>query len=49
MARFRMTGPNGTPLLAGVRKGGGLHAFLVRITAEAATSPGIAELKLLGG
>ena len=47
-ARFRVTSLNGTPLSTDLRKGGGLHAFLGRLTAEAAAVPGLAELTLLG-
>ena len=48
LARFRVTSLDGTPLSADLRKGGGLHAFLGRLTAEAAAVPGLAELTLLG-
>ena len=47
-ARFRVTSLDGTPLSTDLRKGGGLHAFLGRLTAEAAPVPGLAELTLLG-
>ena len=47
-ARFQLTGLNGTPLSIDPRKGGGVHAFLVRLAAEAAPVPGITELTLLG-
>ena len=47
-ARFRVTSPNGTPLSTDLWKGGGLHALLVRLTAEAAPVPGLAKLTLLG-
>ena len=46
--RFRLTGPDGTPLLTEGRKGGGLHAFLGRLTAKAVLVPGLAELTLMG-
>ena len=47
-ARFELTGPDGTPLSTDLQKGGGIHAFLGRLTAEAAPFPGLAELTLLG-
>ena len=47
-SRFRVTGLDGAPLSTDLRKGGGLHAFLGRLTAEAAAVPGLAELTLLG-
>ena len=47
-AWFRLSGPDGTPLSADLRKGGGVHAFLGRLTAEAAPVLGLTELKLLG-
>ena len=47
-ARFRMTGLDGAPLSTDLRKGGGLHVFLGRLTAEAAVVPGLADLTLLG-
>ena len=40
--------PRWDPLLTDHQKGGGLHAFLGRLTAEAAPVPGLAELMLLG-
>ena len=43
-----MTSPDGTPLSTDLRKGGGLHAFLGRLTAETAPVLGLAELTLLG-
>ena len=43
-----MTSLDGTPLLTDLRKGGGLHAFLGRLTAEAAPVLGLADLTLLG-
>ena len=47
-SRFRVTGLDGTPLSTDLQKGGGLHTFLGRLTAEAAAVPGLAELTLLG-
>ena len=47
-ARFRLTSPNGTPLLTDLRKGGGLHAFLGHLSDEVAPVPGLAELMILG-
>ena len=47
-ARFRLTGPDGTPLSTDLRKGGEAHVFLGRLTAEAAPVLGLAELTLLG-
>ena len=47
-ARFCLTVPNETPLLTNLRKGGGVHTFLVCLTAEAAPVPGLADLMLLG-
>ena len=47
-ARFRRTGPNGNPLLANLRKGGGVHAFLALLTDEASPVPGLADHTLLG-
>ena len=41
-ARFRVTSLDGTPLLTDLRKGGGLHAFLGRLTTEAAAVLGLA-------
>ena len=46
--RFLLTGPGGTPLSADGQKGGGIHAFLGRLTARAAPVPGIADIALLG-
>ena len=46
-SRFRLTGPGRTPLSADLRKGGGVHAFLGRLMAEAVPVPGLAELALL--
>ena len=43
-----MTGPDGTPLLTYLQKGGGVQKFLGRIMDEAAPVPGIANLTLLG-
>ena len=43
-----MTSLDGTPFSTDLRKGGGLHAFLGRLTAEVAPVPGLAELTLLG-
>ena len=43
-----MTSLDGTPLSTDLRKGGGLHAFLGRLTAETAPVPGLADLTLLG-
>ena len=43
-----MTSLDWTPLSTDLQKGGGLHAFLGRLTAEAAPVPGLAELTLLG-
>ena len=45
---FRLSGPDWTLLSTDHRKGGGLHAFLGRLTAKAAPVPGLAELTLLG-
>ena len=45
---FRLIAPNGTPLSTVLRKGGGVYAFLGRLTAEAAPVLGLAELMLLG-
>ena len=47
-AWFQLTGLNVTPLSTELQKGGGIHAFLVRLTAEAAPVPGLAELTILG-
>ena len=46
-ARFRLTGPNGTPLSTDLWKGR-VHTFLGRLTAEAAPVLGLAERTLLG-
>ena len=43
-----MTSLDGTPLSTDLRKGGGIHAFFGRLTAEAAAVPGFSELTLLG-
>ena len=40
LARFQLTGPDGTPLSTDLRKGGGVHTFLGRLTAEEAQSWG---------
>ena len=47
-AWFRLTGPDGTPLSTDGQKGGGINAFLVRLTAEAATVLRLAKLTLMG-
>ena len=47
-ARLRLSSSDGTPLTNNLQKGGGLHAFLGRLTAEAAPVPGLAEITLLG-
>ena len=47
-AQFILTGCDGTHLSTDLRKVGGLHAFLFRLTAGAAPVPGLAELALLG-
>ena len=43
-ARFGLTDPDGTPLSTDLRKGGGVHAFLGRLTSEAAPVLGLTEL-----
>ena len=47
-ARFRLTGPDGNPLSTDLQKGGEIHAFLCRLTAEVAPVPGSADLMLVG-
>ena len=47
-ARFRLTGLDGTPLSIKLRKGGGVHAFLGRLTAKAGPVLGLSEITLLG-
>ena len=43
-----MTDADGGSLPNKIRKGGGIHNFLGRLTAEAIPVPGLAELALLG-
>ena len=47
-ARFLVTDTDGEALTAELCRGGGIHAFLGRLTAEAASVPGLAGLTLLG-
>ena len=46
--QFFLTVSDGTHLLTNLRKGGELHAFLGRLTAEAAQVLGLADLTVLG-
>ena len=45
--RFQVTNAEGETLSTELRKGGGIHAFLGRLTVEADPSPGLAHLTLL--
>ena len=47
LSRFGLTYHDGTPLSTDLRKGGGIHAFLGRLTYEVAPAPGISELTVL--
>ena len=47
-ALLRLSGPDGAPLPTDLQKGGGLHAFLGRLTDDAVPVLGLAEIMLLG-
>ena len=47
-AWFRVTDADGASLPTDIRKGGGFHAFLERLTAETAPVPGLVGLTILG-